>query len=118
MKHKDDVLGIFKYFHAKVKRESGKSLKYIPTINGGEYIGEFEEYYISYGIRYKQTKQGTTQHNGLVERMNWTICDRIWYRLSYAKLARSYWGEAIRTACYLINLSPLVPLKGDYPERV
>ena len=38
--------------------------------------------------------------------------------LSHAKLPRSYWGEAMRTACYLINLLPSAPLNGDYPKRV
>ena len=38
--------------------------------------------------------------------------------LSHAKLPRSYWGEAARTACYLINRSPSAPLEGKAPEEV
>ena len=38
--------------------------------------------------------------------------------LFHAKLPKSFWGEAIRTIIDLINLSPLVSLKGDVPERV
>ena len=34
-------------------------------------------------------------------------------------LPKSFWGEAIVTACYyLINRSPLVPLDFDIPERL
>ena len=38
--------------------------------------------------------------------------------LSHFKLPKSFWGEAMRTSIDLINLSPLVPLKGDVHERV
>ena len=37
---------------------------------------------------------------------------------SHSKLPKSFWGEAMRTSIDLINLSPLVPLKGDVLERV
>ena len=39
VKHKDEVLDIFKYFNTKVKRETGQPLKCIHTDNGGEYRG-------------------------------------------------------------------------------
>ena len=38
--------------------------------------------------------------------------------LSHAKLPNSFWGEAMRTAVDLINLSPSVSLDGDIPDRV
>ena len=38
--------------------------------------------------------------------------------LSHSKLPKSFWGEVMRTSIDLIHLSPLVPLKGDVPERV
>ena len=37
--------------------------------------------------------------------------------LSHSKLPKSFWGEAMRTAVDLINLSPSAPLNGDVPER-
>ena len=38
--------------------------------------------------------------------------------LAHAKLARTYWDEALMTAVHVINSSPLVPLGGDVPRRV
>ena len=37
LKTKNQVLGVFKQFHALVERDSGKKLKSIHTNNGGEY---------------------------------------------------------------------------------
>ncbi|KAI4357804.1 hypothetical protein L6164_001728 [Bauhinia variegata] len=50
--------------------------------------------------------------------MNRTITKRIRCMLSHAKLPKAFWGEAMRTAVDLINLSPSIPLSGDIPERV
>ena len=36
--------------------------------------------------------------------------------LRMTNLPKSFWGEAVMTACYLINRSPSVPF--DVPERV
>ena len=38
--------------------------------------------------------------------------------LSHAKLPKSFWGEALRTAVDVINLSPSYALDGDIPEKV
>ena len=46
-----------------------------------------------------------------------TIVERVRCMLSHAKLPKSYWGEALMTAVYLINLSPSYPLQGDVPNR-
>ena len=44
LKFKDQVLDVFKYFHVKVERQTGKQLKSIRVDNGGEYRGPFEQY--------------------------------------------------------------------------
>jgi transposase InsO family protein len=118
LKTKDQVLDVFKVFHMKVERETGKQLKCVRADNGGEYRGPFEEYCRSHGIRLEKTVPKTPQHNGVAERMNRTICERIRCMLSHAKLPKPFWGEAMRTAVDLINLSPSVPLDGDIPQRV
>ena len=50
--------------------------------------------------------------------MNHTIVEKIKCMLRMANLPKSFWGEAVVIACYLINRSPLVPLDIDIPERV
>jgi hypothetical protein len=40
------------------------------------------------------------------------------YMLSHAKLPKHFWREVMRIVVDLINVSPLVPLDGDIPQRV
>ena len=100
------------------KRVTGQKLKCIQADNGGEYRGPFEAYYKLCGIRFEKTPSKTPQLNGLAESMNRTIKERVWCMLSHAKLPNSFWGEAVKIAVDIINLSSSVPLKGDIPEEV
>jgi hypothetical protein len=90
LKTKDQVLDVFKIFHMKVERETGKQLKCVRADNGGEYRGPFEEYCRSHVIRLEKTVPKTPQHNGVAERMNRTICERIRCMLSHAKLPKPF----------------------------
>ncbi|GKV52757.1 hypothetical protein SLEP1_g59325 [Rubroshorea leprosula] len=115
---KDQVLEKFKEFQAMTERETGRKLKCIRSDNGGEYSGQFERYCREQGIKLEKTTLRTPQHNGVAERINRTICDRIVCMLSHAKLPKPFWGEALKTAVYLINRSPSVVLNGDVPEKI
>ena len=50
--------------------------------------------------------------------MNRTIVEKVRCLLKMEKLPKVFWGEAIRTACYLVNRSPSVPLEFDIPEKL
>ena len=102
-----------------VEREKGKPLKCLRSDNGGEYTSnEFKSYCSEKGIRHEKTVSGTPQQNGVAERMNCTIVEKIRCMLRMANLPKSFWGEAVMTACYLINRSLSVSLNFDIPERV
>jgi hypothetical protein len=66
----------------------------------------------------EKTPPKMPQLNGLAERMNRTIKERVRCMLSHAKLPKSFWGEAVMTAVDIINLTPSVPLEGDIPDEV
>ncbi|KAJ0804413.1 putative RNA-directed DNA polymerase [Helianthus annuus] len=97
LKSKDQVLDVFKQFHALVERQTEKKLKCIRTDNGGEYIGPFDAYCREKGIRHQKTPPKTPQLNGLAERMNRTLAERVRCMLSHAGLPNSFWGEALNT---------------------
>jgi transposase InsO family protein len=103
---------------SQVKRETENKIKCLRTYNGGEYIGPFDAYCKELGIRHQFTPPRTPQLNGLAERMNMTIVERVRCLLSSSKLQKHYWGEALLDAVYLINVSPSYPLQGDIPNMV
>ncbi|GKE95032.1 putative RNA-directed DNA polymerase [Tanacetum coccineum] len=111
LKTKDQVLDVFKQFHALVERQTGKKLKCIRSDNGGEYISplDAEAYCREHGIQHQKTPPKTSQLNGLAERMNRTLVERVRCLLSHAGLPASFWGEALNTAVHVINLTPCVP---------
>ena len=118
LKTKDQVFDKFKEFQALAERQAGKKFKCIRTDNGGEYRGPFEEYCRQQGIRHQKTPPKTPQLNGLAERMNKTLMDRVRCMLLESKLPQSFWGEALCVASYVINLTPTIALQGDVPENV
>ncbi|WVZ00881.1 hypothetical protein V8G54_026950 [Vigna mungo] len=118
LKRKDEVLRIFKEFHASVERETGRKLKCLRSDNGGEYRGPFEHYCKTHGIKHEKVPSKTPQMNGVAERFNITIAEKVRSMLSHVKLPKSFWGEAVVTAADLINLSPSRPLNGKIPEEV
>jgi len=44
--------------------------------------------------------------------------ERVRYLLSEAKLSGSFWGKALYTDAHVINLSPVVVLQADVPNKV
>jgi transposase InsO family protein len=119
MKNKSEVFGIFQKFHVVVERETNKLLKCLRTDNGGEYCSNaFKEYCNRFGIKHEKTVPGTPQQNGVAERMNHTIMEKVRSMLSNSGLEKNFWAEAVRTTCYLINRSPTTALDGGIPEEV
>ena len=60
----------------------------------------------------------TPQQNGVAERMNRTIMEKVRCMLSNANLSKSFWAEAASTACFLINRSPSVAIEKKTPQEV
>lgn len=66
---------------------------------------EFDEFCTSSGIlRYKAVKH-TPQQNGIAKRMNRTFLDKVTCMFISSSLPSLFWGEAIISAAYLVNLS-------------
>jgi hypothetical protein len=84
------VLDIFKEFHSKVERETGRKLKCVRSDNGGEYRGPFERYCRKFSISLEKTPPKTPWLNGLAERMKKTLTERVTTTLSHAKLPYSF----------------------------
>ncbi|KAH9670424.1 hypothetical protein KPL70_016984 [Citrus sinensis] len=107
IKKKSDVFSVFKEYKARVELESSKKIKCLRTDNGGEYTdGEFLAFCKEEGIQRQFTVAYTPQQNGVAKRMNRTLTERIRVMLKTAGLPNSFWAEAAKTACYIVNRSP------------
>lgn len=80
-------------------------LKCFRSDNRGEYtLNEFVSYCATHEIRHEQTFYGTPQHNGVAERMNRTIAERVRYMLRVTKRPKSFRSKTVRTVTWLIDL--------------
>ena len=52
------------------------------------------------------------QQNGVAERMNRALMERVRSMISYAGVPKCYWGEAVATAAYITNRVPSAALQG------
>ncbi|KAJ4980996.1 hypothetical protein NE237_031833 [Protea cynaroides] len=109
------ICGSFDLVHAK----RGKKIKHLHTDNGLEFCSkEFDRFCKDEGIARHHTVRDTPQQNGVAERMNSTLLERVRCLLSNAGLGRSYWVEAINTVCYLVNRSPTTATDYKTPIEV
>ncbi|KAL4185156.1 hypothetical protein AMTRI_Chr10g229260 [Amborella trichopoda] len=71
--------------------------------NSKEYHSiEFQNYFAEHGILH-QTSCAHTQQNGVAERKNQHLLEVTHSLLINMRVPKVYWGDALLTACYLIN---------------
>ncbi|KAH9670574.1 hypothetical protein KPL70_017033 [Citrus sinensis] len=68
--------------------------------------GDFLTFCKQEGIQRQFTVAYTPQQNRVAEQMNRTLTERIRAMLRTAGLPNSFWAEAAKTACYIVNRSP------------
>lgn len=94
-------------------------MKHLRTDNGLEYLSEeFQSFCKDKGITRHRTVPANPQQNGVAERMNRTLLERVRCMLSNAKLPKSFWGEAVNTAWFLINKSPSSAIEMKTPDEI
>ncbi|CAM8966649.1 unnamed protein product [Rhodiola kirilowii] len=101
---KDEALDKFKIYKSEVELQKGTSIKKLRTDRGGEYFNP--SYFQSVGIIHETTAPYTPQQNGVSERKNRALKEMVNAMLSYSGLNDEFWGEAMLTACYLLNRIP------------
>ncbi|MCO5589501.1 hypothetical protein L7F22_043468 [Adiantum nelumboides] len=77
-----------------------------------------QRYCEEHGIKRELTAPYNPSSNGVAERYNRTLCERVRCMLSTANLPHGFWGEALKTAVHVCNRSPNSTLKNDIPEEV
>jgi len=104
IKSKAEVLEKFNFFEVIVSNECDEHITKLRTDNGGEYVSEeFENYLTSKGIEHQLTTLYSPQQNSVTERLNRTIVESARSMLSHSKLLNKLWAEAVTTTGYVRN---------------
>ena len=116
MKTKDEVFEVFLKWKKMVETQTDKKVKRLRTDNGGEFrSGPFQKFCEDEGIVRHFTVRHTPQQNGVAERMNRTLLEKVRCLLSNAGLGKEFWAEAVTYACHLVNRLPSTAIDGKTP---
>lgn len=86
--------------------------------NGGEFANNvMRQFAKNRGILLQMNVPYTSQQNGVSERMNRTLFEKARSMMSDSDLPKTLWGEAIKTATYLLNRSPTSALRDGIPAE-
>ncbi|KAH9770122.1 Integrase catalytic domain-containing protein [Citrus sinensis] len=119
LKSKDQVFGKFKEWKALVENQTEKRVKKLTTDNGLEYCNqEFDSFCANEGIARHRTVRLTPQQNGLAERMNKTLMDKVRCMMIQSQLPKGLWTETLLTAYLLVNLSPSAGIDFKTPLEI
>ncbi|KAK7276201.1 hypothetical protein RIF29_17337 [Crotalaria pallida] len=114
---KSQSLDVFKSFKAEVENQLNKRIKAVRYDRGGEYYGRYDgsgeqrpgpfaKFLEECGIVPQYTMPGSPSMNGVSERRNRTLKDMVRSMISHSTLPESLWGEALKTAAYILNRVP------------
>ncbi|GJS43886.1 zinc finger, CCHC-type containing protein [Tanacetum coccineum] len=99
-----EALDKFRIYKTEVELQQNDLIKTLRTDRGGEYYDPV--FFQSVGIIHETTAPYTPQQNGVAERKNRALKEMVNSMLSYSGLSEGFWGEAMLTACYLLNRVP------------
>ena len=108
LRHKSDAADSIIHTVTMLQRQAGLPVKRVRSDNGGEFCNStLSEFYTSQGVLHETTNPYSPQQNGKAERLNRTLWEKARPMLSDAGLPKHLWADAIVTANYLRNRSPL-----------
>jgi len=107
IKNKFNVFDCFVQFKTYAENQCGRKVKILRTDNGKEYVNnKFSQYLQKNGIVHQKTVCYGPEQNGVAERMNRTLVEKVRCMLIDSGLSEQFWAEAMLTAAYLLNRVP------------
>ena len=107
LKNKSDAFEKFQDFIKEVENQFGRKIKRIRSYRGREYESSaFNSFVQSLGIIHETTAPYSPASNGVVERKNRTLIELTNVMLIEFGAPLHFWGEAILTACHVLNRVP------------
>ncbi|PLW40465.1 hypothetical protein PCANC_09340 [Puccinia coronata f. sp. avenae] len=119
LSRKSQAIEKFKTYCNEVHNFHSQRIKNVVTDRGGEFCSaEFEQFYAEQGIIHHVTAPYTPQQNSIAERGNQTTSEKARALLKQAQLPSTLWGEAVITAVFYENITPMKRLKWKSPHEI
>jgi len=106
----------FKSFKLAVEKSKGCQIRIFQSDNGGEYVNKyFNDLFNESGIFHRKTVPYSPEQNGISERYNRTLFNAVRCMLVDSGVPSNFWGEAVGTACFVLNRCPSSAIKIQIP---
>lgn len=107
IRNKSDVYHCFLHFIQTAERETGCKVQNLRTDNGGEYVSSLMKARCrTLGIKHIIGPPHTPQLNGVAERYNQTLLDRLKPALKSSPFHHDFWTDAAAHAVWTTNRAP------------
>src|SRR4051812_37141855 len=119
LKHKDESHTMFFNFCTHIQSEKECKIIKVRSDHGGEFENRFFDiYFKENGIVLDFSCPRTPQQNGAVERKNRTLQEMARTMINETNMAKHFWAEAIKTACYIQNRISIRPILNKTPYEL
>ena len=119
IKRKSDTFAAFKIFKAYAEKQTGRKIKAIRDDKAGEYMSkEFIRYTEEQGIVRQHTVRNRPQQNGVAERANRTLAERMTAMLNESGLSPTWWKECLAALVHVLNRCPTSAVVEGTPYEV
>ena len=119
MKSRAKLFSMFQKFFAEIHNQFHTSIRILRNDNALEYLSaHFSDFLSSRGILHQSSCVYTPQQNGVAERKNYHLVETAHTFLLHHTIPQRFWGDAILTACYLINRMPSSILGDQVPHSL
>ncbi|TPX29978.1 DNA-directed DNA polymerase [Synchytrium microbalum] len=119
LREKSEATSKFQEWLAMVDNQFGYGrVKALHSDGGGEYLNNTMDTLLkARGIEHLTTCPHTPQQNGIAERFNGTLFNKVRCMLLDGNVAKIWWAEAASTAAYIHNRLPTKVLKDHTPYQ-
>ncbi|RVX02348.1 Retrovirus-related Pol polyprotein from transposon RE1 [Vitis vinifera] len=119
MKNRAELFSIFQKFYTEIQTQFNISIRVLRSDNAREYFSaQFTSFMSHHGILHQSSCAHTPQQNGVAERKNRHLVETARTLLLHSHVPFRFWGDAILTACYLINRMPSSVLHDQIPHSL
>ena len=110
---------IHKQFKAYAENQSGHKIKILRDDKGGEYMSNaFTKFTTDCGIERQHTVRARPQQNGVAERANRVLSERLTTMLDESGLPKAFWGEGLGALVHVWNRCPTDAVKGLFRSHL